>query len=71
MSLFKTESESESDTLPTHLKYIQNVLKRQISHNSTFRVYQDDTDGSFTLGPSSFKYNDKHFFVDVESYKAT
>jgi len=34
-------------------------------------VYQDDTDGSFKRGRSSFKYNDKHVFVDGRKYKAT
>ena len=45
MPLFKTESESETVTLPTHSKYIQNVLTRKIFHDSTFCVYQDDSDG--------------------------
>jgi len=34
-------------------------------------VYQDDTYGSFKIGLSSFKYNDKHAFVDGRKYKAT
>jgi hypothetical protein len=34
-------------------------------------VYQDDTDGSFKIGRSNFKYNDKHVFVDGKNYKAT
>jgi len=34
-------------------------------------VYQDETDGSFKIGSSSFKYNDKHVFVDGKKYKAT
>jgi len=34
-------------------------------------VYQDDTDGSFKTRNFSFKYNDKHGFVDGETYKAT
>ena len=41
--LFKTESESETDTSPTHSKYIHNVLTRNVSHDPTFGVYQDDT----------------------------
>jgi hypothetical protein len=73
--LFKEESlaetESETDTLPVHSKYIDNVLKRKESHDSSFGVYQDDTDGSFKIGRSSFKYNDKHVFVDGKKYKAT
>ena len=55
--LFKTESESETDNLPPHSKYIQNVLTRKASHDPTFGVYQDDTDGSFKIRRSSFKYN--------------
>jgi len=46
--LFKTEmldSESESESLPVHLKYMDNVLKRKRSHDPTFGVYQDDKDG--------------------------
>ena len=62
--LFKTESESETDTLPPHSKYIKGVLKRKVSHDPTFDVYQDDTDGSFKKGRSSFKYYNKHMFVD-------
>jgi len=33
-------------------------------------VYQDYVDGSFKIGRSSFKYNDKHVFVDGRTYKA-
>jgi hypothetical protein len=69
--LFKTEFESETDDSPTHSKYIHNVLTRKISHDPTFVVYQDDTDGSFKIGRSSFKHNNKHVFVDGERYKAT
>ena len=66
--LFKTErleSQSEIDSLT----YIQNVLKRKTSHNPTFGAYQDD--GSFKIGRSSFKYNEKHVFVGGEKYNAT
>ena len=68
--LFKTEkleSESEIDSFP----YIQNVLKRKTSHDPTFGLYQDETDRSFKIGRYSFKYNDKHMFVDGKMYKAT
>jgi hypothetical protein len=34
-------------------------------------VYQDDTDGSFKIERSKFKYNDKHVFVGGKKYKAT
>jgi len=54
-----------------HLKYIHNVLKRRLSHDPTFGVYQDDTDGSFKIGCSSFKYNDKQVFVDGRKFKGT
>jgi len=64
MPLFKMESESETDVSPMHSEHIQNVLRRKVSHDPTFGVYQDDTDGSFRIGRSSFKYNDKHVFVD-------
>ena len=57
--------------MPMHSKYITNVLRRKISHDPTFGVYQDDTDGSFKIGRASFKYNDKHVFVDGKNYKAT
>jgi len=72
--LFKTEmldSESETDSLPVHSKYINNVLRRKAVHDPTFGVYQDDNDGSFKIGRSSFKYNGKHVFVDGKRYKAT
>ena len=45
VTLFKTESDSETDTMPVHSKYITDVLKRNVSHDPTFGVYQDDTDG--------------------------
>jgi hypothetical protein len=69
--LFETESESETDTLPPHSKYIKGVLTRKVSRDPTFGVYQDDTDGSFKIGRSSFKYSNKHVFVDGKRYKAT
>ena len=50
---FKTEtidSESETDTSPFHSSYINNVLHREVSHDRTFGVYEDDTDGSFKIG---------------------
>ena len=34
-------------------------------------MYQDDTNGSFKIGRSSFKYNDKHVYVDGKKYKTT
>jgi hypothetical protein len=34
-------------------------------------VYQDDTGGTFQIGRSHFKYNDKYAFVDGKKYKAT
>jgi len=52
-------------------EYIQNVLRRKVSHDPTFGAYQDDTDGSFEIGLSSFKYKAKHLFVDGKKYKAT
>jgi hypothetical protein len=67
VSLFKTESESETDVSPS--EYIQNVLKRKVPHDRTFGVYQDDRDGSFKIGRSNFKYKDKHVFVDGRKYK--
>ena len=66
----KREPVSETDPLPTHSKYIQNVLARKAFHDPSFRVYQD-TDDSFKIGRSGFKYNDKHTFVDGKKYKAT
>ena len=54
-----------------HSEYIKNVLRRKVSHDPRFGVYQDDTGGSFKIGRSSFKHNDKHVFVDGRKYKAT
>jgi len=34
-------------------------------------VYQDETDGSFTIGSSGIKFNNKHVLVDGRKYKAT
>ena len=53
-----------------HSKYIHTVLRRKLSHDPTFGVYQNDTDGSFKIGSFSFKYTDKHLFVDGRKYKA-
>ena len=54
-----------------HSKYIHNGLRRKLSHDPTFGVYQFDTDVSFKIGRSSFKNNDRHVFVDGKRYKAT
>ena len=40
--LSKTESESETDTLPPHSKYILDALTRKVTHDPKFGVYQDD-----------------------------
>jgi len=45
-------------------------LRRKLSHDSTFRVYRDNIDGSFTIGRTSFKYNDKNMFIDGRKDKA-
>ena len=42
---------------------MQNILTRKASHESTFGVYQNDSDVSFKIGRSSFKYNDKLVLV--------
>ena len=47
------------------------MLRRKSSHDPTFGEYQHDTDGSLKFGTSSFKYNDKHVFVDGKECKAT
>ena len=52
-----------------HSKYIHNVLRRRLSHDPRFGVYQDETDGSLKIGRSNFKYNDKLVFVDGKKYK--
>jgi len=54
-----------------HSNYIHNVLRSRLSHDPAFGVYQDEGNGSFKIGRSSFKYNDKHVFVDSKKYKAT
>ena len=71
MPLIKTEYVSETDTSPTHSKYIHNVLNRKVLHDPTFVVYQDDTNGSCKIVRSSFKYSIKHVFVIGKRYKAT
>ena len=60
----KKLSESEWDTSPTHSKYIHNLLTRKVYHDPIYFVYQDDTNGSFEIGLSNFKYKDIHVFVD-------
>jgi len=71
---FKTEtldSESEKDSLPIHSEFINNVLKRKLSHDRTFGVYQDETDGSFKIGRSGFRFNNKQVVVDGRKYRDT
>ena len=53
------------------MKVYFNVLTSKVSHDPTFGVYQDDTNGAFKIGSSNFKYNDKHVFVDGKRYKTT
>jgi len=69
--LFKMESESETVLSPMHSEYIQNVLRRKVSHDPTFGVYQDDTGDSFKIGRSSVTYKEKYVFVDGRKYKTT
>ena len=77
MSVFKTETAKTrsktnvSNASTIQSKYIHSVLSRNVSQDPTFGVYQDDTDGSFKIGRSNFKYNDKHDFADGKNYKAT
>ena len=52
-------------------KYINNGLGRKVSHDPNFLVYHDDTDGSFKIGMSIFKYNNNHVFVEGKRCKAT
>jgi hypothetical protein len=73
--VFKSEStESETDTesgvSPVHSKYTQGLLRRKVSHDHTFGVYQDDANGSLKIGRSKFKLSNKHVFVDGRKYKA-
>jgi hypothetical protein len=69
--LFTTEFLSETDVSPMHSDYIRNVLRRNVSHDPTFGVYQNDSDCSFKIGPWKFKYNYKYVCVDGRKYKAT
>ena len=67
-----TESETDAESIsPVHTKYIQGVLKRKVSHDPTFGVYQDNDDGSFKIGSSKFKFTNRHVFVDSKRFKAT
>ena len=52
------------DMSPTHSKYIHNGLSSKITHDPTFGVYQDHTNFSLKIRQTSFKYNNKHVFVD-------
>jgi hypothetical protein len=54
-----------------HSKYVQNVLKRKLTHDTTFGVYQDDTESYFNIGRSSFTYTDNGIFVDGKKIRAT
>jgi hypothetical protein len=67
----KPESEIQTGFQPVHSKYIHNVLKRKLTHDPTFGVYQDDTDGSFKIGRSSFTYTDNSVFLDGRKYSAS
>ena len=54
-----------------HSKFINDVLRPKVSHDRIFCVFQDDTNCSFKTGRSSFKYKQKHVFVDGKKYKVT
>ena len=54
-----------------HSNFINEVLNYEVPHDPTFRVYQEDTGGSFKTGKSLFKYNDEHVSVDSKRNKAT
>jgi hypothetical protein len=45
-----SESDTESSVSPVHSKYIQGVLRRKVSHDHTFGVYQEDATVSFKIG---------------------
>jgi hypothetical protein len=67
-----TETESENDEgIQVPLKHIEDELKRKLSHDPTFSVYQDCTDDSLKIGRSKFQYNDEHVFVDDTKYNGT
>ena len=64
VALFQSESESETEDSSTHSKYIDSVLTRKLSYEHNFGVYEDDTDGSFTIVRSCNKYYNKNLYVD-------
>jgi hypothetical protein len=70
--VFKTEpieTETETDDgSPTPSRYIAGMLRSKSFNAPTFGVYQDDS-GSFKIGRSTFKYNDKHVYVDGRDTK--
>ena len=53
-----------------HSRYIQYMLRPKVLPDPTFGVYKDDTDSSFKIRSSNFKYNSKHVFVDGRKFKA-
>jgi hypothetical protein len=67
----QTETETETDDgSPAPSRYIAGILRSKSFNSPTFGVYQDEN-GSFKIGRSTFKYNDKHVYVDGKRYKAT
>jgi hypothetical protein len=54
-----------------HSTYINAVLMREFSHDPNFCVYEHDSNGSYKIGRSSFKYIVKYLFVDGKNYKTT
>ena len=74
LPLFKTESlesESETDALPLHSYYIQYVSRRKVCHDPKFGVHQEDTDRSFKIGRSSFKYKGFSVLVTTDIHGTT
>jgi hypothetical protein len=67
----ESETDTESSASPVHSKYIQGVLRRKVSYDHTFGVYQDDAKRSFKIGRSKFKFIKKHLFVDGRRFMAT
>jgi hypothetical protein len=47
------------------------MLRRQLSHDPTFGVYEDSAEGSFKIERLNFKYKNKNGFVDGIKYKTT
>lgn len=69
--LFNTQSESETYVSSMHSQYIQNVLKRNESYETTFGVYEDEKTVLLKQGVQVLKITRYTYLQMAENTKGT